>query len=78
MLEVGHKLGLDVQSLYDVLVDGSGGSWMTRHFLDIVVDLLVKDVALLREHIGELPTTSLASGEQLESSLAAARTLLSG
>jgi 3-hydroxyisobutyrate dehydrogenase-like beta-hydroxyacid dehydrogenase len=78
MLAVGQELGLDVRSLYDVVVDGSGGSWMTRHFFDIVVDLLVKDVALLRDHIGELPATSLASGEQLESALAAARAMLTG
>jgi 3-hydroxyisobutyrate dehydrogenase-like beta-hydroxyacid dehydrogenase len=76
ILLLGKTLGLDPRRLHEVIVSSSGGSWMAQAFLVLVDDLLDKDVALLREQLGELPAVSLGPDADLVGRLAQARALL--
>lgn len=78
MLIVAKEQGLDPRTFYRVLLTGSGGSWMASGFLELLDELLAKDVRLLREELGGLPTISLAHDDEFVASLGRARALLSG
>lgn len=78
ILLLGDRLGLDARTVWELIQVASGGSWMASAYLDLVDDLLEKDVALLREHVGELPTLSLDADTDLPERLAEARSLLGG
>lgn len=73
---LGRGAGLDATTLQEVLRTSSGGSWMADAFLHLVDDLLEKDVALLREQLGDLPEISLTADSGLAARLAEARALL--
>jgi 3-hydroxyisobutyrate dehydrogenase len=76
LLVLGDEMGLDARRLYEVIVHSSGGSWMASAFHVLVDDLLDKDVALLREQLGGLPTVTLSEDADLVGRLARARALL--
>jgi 3-hydroxyisobutyrate dehydrogenase-like beta-hydroxyacid dehydrogenase len=59
MLILARERGLDPARLYRVILASSGGSWMAGGFLELLDDLLAKDVELLRSHLGELPEIEL-------------------
>jgi 3-hydroxyisobutyrate dehydrogenase-like beta-hydroxyacid dehydrogenase len=73
VLELGDRQGLDLEKLRRVVVRGSGTSFSARAIVEIIGDLLAKDVALAEAALGPAPPV-LASG--IESRLAAARSLL--
>jgi putative dehydrogenase len=74
MLQLAKEQGLDPARLYRVVLSSSGGSWMAAGFLELLDDLLAKDVELLRSHLGSLPRVELEGG--FAGSLADARRLL--
>jgi hypothetical protein len=76
MLITAEHEGIDVRRFYEVLSTASGGSWIADGFLELVDDLLDKDVRLLRDHLGELPVVSLGADDGLIERLGAARRLL--
>lgn len=76
MALLADRLGVEPTALQRLLATASGGSWMTDAFVDVVDDLLAKDVGLLADEVGELPTLSLADGDALIERLGAARRLL--
>jgi 3-hydroxyisobutyrate dehydrogenase-like beta-hydroxyacid dehydrogenase len=71
LLLLAREQGLDPARLYRVILASSGGSWMAGGFLELLDDLLAKDVELLRSHLGELPEIELDG--DLVGTLAAAR-----
>jgi 3-hydroxyisobutyrate dehydrogenase-like beta-hydroxyacid dehydrogenase len=74
MLGVAAEHGLDLGVMRAVLRHGSGGSWMAEAVADLGEDqarLLVKDVRLLQEQVGELPTIRLDDEALMLSGLAA-------
>jgi 3-hydroxyisobutyrate dehydrogenase-like beta-hydroxyacid dehydrogenase len=71
MLILASERGLDPARLYRVILASSGGSWMAGGFLELLDDLLAKDVELLRSHLGELPQIELDG--DLAATLSAAR-----
>jgi 2-hydroxy-3-oxopropionate reductase len=73
VLGLGQERGLDVEKLRRVVVRGSGTSYSARAIVEIIGDLLAKDVALAESYIGPAPPVSAAD---IEAQLAAARTLL--
>jgi len=74
MLILAREQGLDPARLYRVILASSGGSWMAGGFLELLDDLLAKDVELLRSHLGELPEIELDG--DLAKTLSAARAAL--
>jgi 3-hydroxyisobutyrate dehydrogenase-like beta-hydroxyacid dehydrogenase len=74
MLLLAERAGMDPRRLHQVLLTSSGSSWMAGGFVDLLDDLLDKDVRLLRAHLDGLP--DLALGSSLPERLAAARRLL--
>lgn len=77
MVKLSVELGLDPAAVYEVVVDASAGTWMTTRFFELIVDLLEKDVELLRDRVGELPEISLAADADLDAALADARSSIS-
>src|SRR5690606_8626788 len=78
MLMMAKDQGLDPRAFYRVLLTASGGSWMASGFLELLDETLAKDVRLLREELGGLPTISLAQEDEFVASLGRARALLGG
>jgi putative dehydrogenase len=76
MLVLADQQGVDAGRLRDVLLTSSGGSWVTGGFVDLVDDLLVKDVALFEHSVGTLPPLEIGAGGDLEARLVLARRLL--
>jgi 3-hydroxyisobutyrate dehydrogenase-like beta-hydroxyacid dehydrogenase len=74
MLLLAERAGMDPRRLHQVLLTSSGGSWMAGGFIDLLDDLLDKDVRLLRTHLDGLPDLSLDA--DLPGRLVAARRLL--
>ena len=50
---------MPAQTLADVIAVSTGRSWMSDNLVDVQYDLLLKDVGLLRDDIGELPILNL-------------------
>lgn len=78
MLMMAKEQGLDPRTFYRVLLTSSGGSWMASGFLELLDETLAKDVRMLREELGGLPTISLAHDDEFVATLGRARGLLSG
>jgi 3-hydroxyisobutyrate dehydrogenase-like beta-hydroxyacid dehydrogenase len=76
VLLLAEGAGLDPRRFFEVLLTSSGGSWMASGFLELVDDLLDKDVALLRESLGGLPAVTLGPDDDLVGRLCEARRLL--
>jgi 3-hydroxyisobutyrate dehydrogenase len=76
MMLLAHDHGMAPGRLADVVHTSSGGSWMGDHFVDLVDDLLDKDVRLLRDQLGSLPVISLGADQDLVKRLSEARSLL--
>jgi 3-hydroxyisobutyrate dehydrogenase len=76
MMLLADGMGMEPRRLAEVLRTSSGGSWMGDHFVNLVDDLLGKDVALLRQELGTLPVVSLEDDDHLLSRLAEARAAL--
>lgn len=76
MLVLAREQGMDPGKLYDVVLTSSGGSWMASAYMELLDDMLDKDVALLREHLDGLPVVSLGADDDLPGRLGAARRLL--
>ncbi|WP_433045944.1 NAD(P)-binding domain-containing protein [Dactylosporangium sp. CS-033363] len=62
MMLLARAAGMSPQRLRDVLHTSSGGSWMGDNFLNPSIDLLAKDVDLLRSQVGALPVVDLNAG----------------
>ncbi len=77
MLELGERLGLRPQRLYEVLLASSGASWMAAALPDLRGDLLAKDVELLAR-TRELPEPSLSEPRRLAERLAEAARRVGG
>lgn len=56
---LGEQEGLSPALLHRVIVTSSGSSWILGSFLDFPADLLTKDVELLRNDLGALPSVDL-------------------
>jgi 3-hydroxyisobutyrate dehydrogenase len=78
MLGLARDEGLDVRKFYRVLLTSSGGSWMAGGFLELLDEMLAKDVRLLRENLGGLPNISLDAEADFVGDLGRARALLNG
>jgi hypothetical protein len=78
MLALADAQGVDVRKFYEVLLTASGGSWMATGFADLLDEVLAKDVRLLRDELGGLPTIALDDDDDLVTSLGQARALLAG
>ncbi|MDT4950456.1 MAG: L-threonate 2-dehydrogenase [Pseudonocardiales bacterium] len=76
MMLLADGMGMEPRRLAEVLRTSSGGSWMGDHFVNLVDDLLGKDVVLLRKELGTLPVVSLEDDDHLLSRLAEARAML--
>lgn len=76
MLLLGQEQGIDPKKLYRVLLTSSGGSWMAGGFLELLDDMLAKDVVLLRDDLGTLPQVTLEDGPAFVARLQQARALL--
>jgi 3-hydroxyisobutyrate dehydrogenase len=76
MMLLADGVGMQPRRLAEVLRTSSGGSWMGEHFVDLVDDLLGKDVVLLRKELGTLPIVTLEDDEHLLARLAQARAAL--
>lgn len=59
MMVLAGNAGMSPGRLREVLSSSSGGSWMGEHFLNPSIELLPKDVDLLRAQLGELPVVDL-------------------
>ena len=79
ILLLGKQAGLNPASLYRVILSSSGGSWIAGGFLELLDDLLAKDVELLRRNLGDLPPVELggAGPDAFPTVLAEARRALS-
>ncbi|MCD9623945.1 NAD(P)-binding domain-containing protein [Rhabdothermincola salaria] len=78
MLRLADEVGLDAAKVYEVVLSGSGGSWMAGSLFEIVVDLLEKDVGLLQDRLGGLPRISVEGDGELTRALDGARRLFAG
>ncbi len=78
MLRIADGIGVDPERMREVIRTSSGGSWMVGVFMDLLDDLLVKDVALLSSRVGQLPAISVDVGPaEFTERLEVARALLS-
>jgi 3-hydroxyisobutyrate dehydrogenase-like beta-hydroxyacid dehydrogenase len=77
MMVLARTAGMSPRRLREVLRTSSGGSWMGEHFLNPSIDLLSKDVDLLRAQFGALPVVDLNNADILER-LRAGRAALGG
>lgn len=76
LLATAVDKGLDIAAMHTVLCHGSGGSWMAEALPELGVDqarLLVKDVLLLQDHVGELPPLRIDDEDGMLVDLAAAK-----
>ncbi|WP_182524322.1 NAD-binding protein [Nocardioides dongkuii] len=76
LLLLARELGIDLTQMREVLRHGSGGSWMAEALPDLQddqVQLLVKDVGLLAELAGRVPSVDPADGAALLRDVSAAR-----
>jgi 3-hydroxyisobutyrate dehydrogenase-like beta-hydroxyacid dehydrogenase len=77
MVQVADDLGVAPERIREVVRTSSGGSWMVGAFMDLLDDLLAKDVALLSARVGGLPAVAVDVGPgELAAQLDAARALL--
>lgn len=79
LLRIAADLGLQLDAMRAVLRHGSGGSWMAEAVAELGEDqarLLVKDVRLLQEQVGELPSLRLDDESSMLSGLAALQATL--
>lgn len=76
MLVLAEEQGLQPRRLYDVVLTSSGGSWMATAYMELLDEMLDKDVDLLRQHLDGLPAVSLDVADDLPARLAEARRLL--
>lgn len=79
LLTAATGQGLPLESMRAVLRHGSGGSWMAEAVAGLGEDqarLLVKDVRLLQEQVGPLPSLRLDDEDALLTGLAAFKTAL--
>ncbi|MCC8927035.1 MULTISPECIES: NAD(P)-dependent oxidoreductase [Nocardiaceae] len=72
ILNLADQLGMPAGTLLDVIGVSTGQSWMGDNIIDVQYDLLLKDVALLRNEVDSLP----AGLDNVEESVLHARTLL--
>jgi 3-hydroxyisobutyrate dehydrogenase-like beta-hydroxyacid dehydrogenase len=75
LLLLAREAGLEPAKLSRVIKLSSGGSWVADGFLELLDDLLVKDVDLLRGALGSLPTIGLNGEQDFPGVLAEARGL---
>ncbi|HTF10860.1 MAG TPA: NAD(P)-binding domain-containing protein [Asanoa sp.] len=76
MMVLAGQAGMRPQLLREVLRTSSGGSWMGEAFLNPSIDLLSKDVDLLRAQLGTLPVVDLNGTVDILDRLRAGRTAL--
>lgn len=62
MLNLTAEHEVPAQMLADVVAVSTGRSWMSNNLVDVQYDLLLKNVQLLRDDLGELPVLDLAEG----------------
>ena len=60
MLNLAAEHDVPAQKFIDVVAVSTGRSWMSDNLVDVQYDLLLKDVGLLRDELGELPVLDLA------------------
>jgi L-threonate 2-dehydrogenase len=75
-LQLAHRLGLDPQQLYEVVLTASGSSFVADILPHLADDLLDKDIRLLEEFAGGLPTISIGADAAFRQRLGETRELL--
>lgn len=75
-LELSDRLGLSPSVVYDVIRTSSGSSFVSSIYRDLFYPVLVKDVGLIRDHLGGLPAVTLDSDEDFGAELEAVRARL--
>lgn len=75
---LGEQAGLDPEQVREVIMTSSGASWILGPFADFPADLLTKDVELLRNDLGALPSVDLdtVGANSLETVIGKARRAL--
>ncbi len=75
-LALADRAGLTARDCAEVILAGSGASWIAAHFESLLDDLLAKDAALLAAELGQLPAIDLSDPQRLLAGLAHGRGLL--
>lgn len=76
VLELSNRLGLAPSAAFDIILTSSGSSFVATIYRDLFDEVLVKDVGLIRDHLGKLPAVSLDSDEDFRAQLEAVRATL--
>jgi L-threonate 2-dehydrogenase len=76
IFQLADRLGLNAQQLYEVILSASGSSFVATILPELVDDLLDKDIRLLEDFAGGLPTVSISADSAFRQRLADTRQLL--